>query len=150
MTTFFATIDPMMAWLIIGAILMLLELIIPGVYLFWLGAAALAVGGLLTVFPLPFTVQMILFAIFAVIALVIGVKVYKGKDRDIKSHHLNQVRGAEYVGKTYTLTTDVTNHSGRLPLGDSVWSIQGENLPAGTQIRITKVVGNTLHYDKAE
>ncbi|UNM95484.1 NfeD family protein [Ignatzschineria rhizosphaerae] len=148
--TFFTTMDPMMAWLIIGAILMLLELIIPGVYLFWLGAAALAVGGLLSIFSLAFTVQMILFAIFAVIALVIGVKVYKGKDRDIESHHLNQIRGAEYIGKTYTLTMDITNNNGRLPLGDSVWNIQGENLPMGTQIRITKVVGNTLHYDKAE
>lgn len=142
--------DPMMAWLIIGAVLMLLELIVPGVYLFWLGAAALAVGGLLSFIPLEFTIQILFFAIFSVIALIIGVKVYKGKNRDIETHHLNQVRGAEYIGKTYTLTVDITNNSGRLPIGDSVWSIQGENLPAGTQIKITKIVGNTLHYENAE
>lgn len=150
MTELLSGMDPMMAWLIIGAVLMLLELIVPGVYLFWLGAAALAVGGLLSFISLEFTIQILLFAIFSVIALVIGVKVYKGKNRDIETHHLNQVRGAEYIGKTYTLTADITNNSGRLPIGDSVWSIQGENLPAGSQIKITKIVGNTLHYENAE
>lgn len=150
MTELLSGMDPMMAWLIIGAVLMLLELIVPGVYLFWLGAAALAVGGLLSFISLEFTIQILLFAIFSVIALIVGVKVYKGKNRDIETHHLNQVRGAEYIGKTYTLTADITNNSGRLPIGDSVWSIQGENLPAGSQIKITKIVGNTLHYENAE
>lgn len=150
MTAFLATVDPMMAWLIIGAVLMLLELIVPGVYLFWLGAAAIAVGGLLSFLPLSFIIQLLLFAIFSVIALIIGVKVYKDKNQDIETRHLNQVRGAEYIGKTYTLTTDVINNNGRLPIGDSVWSIQGENFLTGTKIKITKVVGNTLHYERAE
>lgn len=150
MTTFFTSMDPMMAWLIIGAVLMLLELIIPGVYLFWLGAAALAVGGLLSFLPLSFIIQILLFAIFSVIALIIGVKVYKDKNQDIKTDRLNQIRGAEYIGQTYTLKADIDNNSGRLAIGDSVWSIHGENLPAGTKIRITKVVGNTLHYEIAE
>lgn len=143
-------IDPMMAWLIIGAVLMLLELIVPGVYLFWFGVAALAVGGLLSFIPLGFIMQILLFAIFSVIAVIIGVKVYKGKDQDITSQHLNQVRGKEYVGQTYTLTMDITNNNGQLPIGDSVWSIHGENLPAGTKIKITHLTGNTLHYEKAE
>lgn len=150
MTAFLATVDPMMAWLIIGAVLMLLELIVPGVYLFWLGAAAIAVGGLLSFLPLSFIIQLLLFAIFSVIALIIGVKVYKDKNQDIETRHLNQVRGAEYIGNTYTLTTDIINNNGRLPIGDSVWSIQGENLLTGTKIKITKVVGNTLHYERAE
>lgn len=148
MTALLSGIDPMMAWLIIGAVLILLELILPGVYLFWLGVAAIAVGGLLSLLPLSFIIQILLFAIFSVIALIIGVKIYKGKDQDIETHHLNQVRGAEYIGHIYTLPSDITNNSGRLPLGDSIWNIQGENLPAGTQIRITKVVGNTLHYER--
>lgn len=150
MTEILSGIDPMMAWLIVGAVLMLLELIVPGVYLFWLGTAAIAVGGLLSFLPLSFIIQILLFAIFSVIALIIGVKVYKGKDRDIETHHLNQIRGAEYIGHTYTLTADITNNAGRLPLGDSIWNIQGENLPAGTQIRITKVVGNALHYERVK
>ncbi len=148
MTALFSGIDPMMAWLIIGAVLMLLELILPGVYLFWLGIAAIAVGGLLSFLPLTFIIQILLFAIFSVIALIIGVKIYKGKDQDIETHHLNQVRGAEYIGHIYTLPSDITNNNGRLPLGDSIWNIEGENLPAGAQIRITKVVGNTLHYER--
>ncbi len=150
MTTLLSGIDPMMAWLIIGAVLMLLELIVPGVYLFWLGAAALIVGGLLNFISLGFTIQILLFAIFSIIALIVGVKVYKGKDPDITTHHLNQVRGTEYIGQTYILTMNITNNNGQLPIGDSVWSIHGDNLPAGTKIKITHLTGNTLHYEKAE
>ena len=54
----------------------------------------------------------------------------------------------EYVGKIYTLTAEVKNGEGRLPLGDSVWGIQGEDLPAGSKIKITKVSGNTLNFEK--
>lgn len=150
MTALLSGLDPMMTWLIIGAVLMLLELILPGVYLFWLGVAALAVGALLSIISLGLTMQILLFAIFSIVSLIIGVKIYKGRNKDIKTPDLNQARGAEYIGHIYTLTTAVTDNNGRLPLGDSVWSIYGENLPAGTKIKITKLVGNTLHYEKAQ
>lgn len=150
MMSLFSNMDPMMIWLIIGALLILLELIAPGVYLFWLGIAALVTGFLLKIVDLSLTMQILSFAIFSIISVLVGVKTYKDKNADIKTKHLNQVRGSEYVGHKYTLTEPVIDNSGRLPLGDSVWIIHGENLPAGTEIQITKVVGNTLHYIKTD
>ena len=145
MLALFSNINPMMAWLIIGALLILFEILLPGV-----GIAALIVGFLLNFIEISITFQILLFAIFCIITVLIGVKVYKGKDHDITTEKLNQVRGAEYVGKVFTLTQDVINNEGRLPIGDSVWGIHGENLPAGTKIRITKITGNTLVYERSE
>ncbi len=148
MSALLSSINPMMMWFIIGAILIFLELIVPGVFLVWLGIAAVILGAILSFVTMGTTMQILLFAILSVITVLIGVKFYKGKDRDITSNALNQVRGAEYVGKIYTLTAEVKNGEGRLPLGDSVWGIQGEDLPAGSKIKITKVSGNTLNFEK--
>ena len=64
MMSLFSNMDPMMIWLIIGALLILLELIAPGVYLFWLGIAALVTGFLLKVVDLSLTMQILSFAAY--------------------------------------------------------------------------------------
>ncbi len=150
MVTLFSNFSPMMVWLIIGAILILLELLVPGVFLFWLGIAALIVGAILNFAELTVTWQILLFAIFSIITVLIGVKVYKGKDRDIKTSDLNQVRGSSYIGQIHTLTEAIKDGEGRLKLGDTVWRIAGENLPVGSKIRIISVSGNVLNYEAAE
>src|SRR3954469_4609987 len=52
-------------WLIFGLVLMALELLAPGVFLFWLGLAALLVGVLSFALPPSWQVQLRLFAAFA-------------------------------------------------------------------------------------
>ncbi|MDM1545750.1 NfeD family protein [Ignatzschineria indica] len=145
MIALFSDINPMMLWLIAGALLILFEIILPGVYLFWIGIAALMVGGVLSVIDLSIILQILLFAIFALLAVIVGVKTYKGKE--IKSSALNQTRGSEFIGRNITLQEAVINQQGRVALGDSTWAIEGEDLPAGSQIRITAVQGNTLLYE---
>ena len=80
MIALFSDINPMMLWLIAGALLILFEIILPGVYLFWIGIAALMVGGVLSVIDLSIILQILLFAIFALLAVIVGVKTYKGKE----------------------------------------------------------------------
>ena len=59
-------------------------------------------------------------------------------------------RGAQYIGREYTLDTPVENGYGKLKIGDSLWTIHGDDLPAGTDIIITAAEDNRLHYRKAE
>ena len=56
-------------WLIFGFILMALELLAPGIFLFWLGLAALLVGLLSFVINPSWQTQLLLFAFFAVAAV---------------------------------------------------------------------------------
>src|SRR5437763_14345699 len=56
-------------WLIVGLLLMGLELLAPGVFLFWLGLAALLVGGLSFAINPSWQSQILLFAIFAAAAV---------------------------------------------------------------------------------
>ena len=56
-------------WLIFGVILMALELLAPGVFLFWLGLAALLVGLLSFAFHPSWQIQILMFAVFAAAAV---------------------------------------------------------------------------------
>ena len=56
-------------WLVFGIILMALEIAVPGVFLFWLGLAALLVGLLSFVIHPSWEIQLLMFAVFAVAAV---------------------------------------------------------------------------------
>ncbi len=68
MTEMFVTLGTW-NWLIFGVILMALELIAPGVFLFWLGLAALLVGLVSFAFTPSWQVQILMFAVFAAAAV---------------------------------------------------------------------------------
>ena len=68
MTEMFSTLGTW-NWLIFGVILMALELLAPGVFLFWLGLAALLVGLLSFAFSPSWQIQILLFAVFAAAAV---------------------------------------------------------------------------------
>ena len=56
-------------WLIFGFILMALELTAPGVFLFWLGLAALLVGLVSFAIDPSWQAQLLMFAVFAAAAV---------------------------------------------------------------------------------
>ena len=72
-------------WLILGVGLVVLEALLPGVYLLWFGVAAIVTGlltlpGLLTaVLPEPsWQLQVGVFAVLCFISVVVGRRVWKG------------------------------------------------------------------------
>src|SRR6476646_11858487 len=68
MTEMFSTLGTW-NWLIFGVVLMALELLAPGVFLFWLGLAALLVGLLSFAIHPSWEAQILMFAIFAAAAV---------------------------------------------------------------------------------
>src|SRR3954463_2628568 len=56
-------------WLILGLVLMALELLAPGVFLFWLGLAALLVGLLSFAIDPSWQMQILMFAMFSAAAV---------------------------------------------------------------------------------
>src|ERR1041385_2089546 len=68
MTGMFATLGSW-NWLIFGLLLMALELLAPGIFLFWLGLAALLVGLLSFALQPSWQLQLLLFAVFAAAAV---------------------------------------------------------------------------------
>ena len=140
---FVESLEPGWLWMIGGVLLLIAELIAPGFFLVFIGAAAIAAGLFTLLFDLGVAGQMSLFAIYAIVAVMIGRKVYANAAVDAGDPLLND-RAARLVGRSVIVIEDVDEHSGRVRLGDGEWSARGGPGSAGERVRITGVEGNCL------
>ena len=125
-------------------ILLVGEMLAPGVFLLWMGIAAGITGVVVLVVPdMDWRYQFLLFAVLAVIS-VIAARLYLRR-RPIESDRpeLNR-RGRQYVGRTFTLAEPVENGRGKLHVDDTMWRISGPDLPAGQQVEVVDVDGVLL------
>ena len=140
---FVGSLEPGWLWMIGGVLLLIAELIAPGFFLVFIGAAAIAAGLFTLLFDLGVAGQLTLFAIYAIVAVMIGRKVYANAAVD-SGDPLRNDRAARLVGRSVIVIEDVDEHSGRVRLGDSEWSARGGPGSAGERVRITGVEGNCL------
>jgi membrane protein implicated in regulation of membrane protease activity len=131
-------------WWILGAILAAVETLLPGVLAIWFGAAALVVGALLLVgLPIPWQLQLVLFAVLGVVALVLWRRFRHPEAPESEQPALNQ-RGQRYVGQSFTLVEPIQGGSGKIQAGDTVWLVQGSDAPAGARVKVVGVNGTVL------
>ena len=136
-------LQPGWLWMIGGILLLIAEVIAPGFFLVFIGAAALATGAFTLLFDLGLPAQLTLFAIYAVVAVMFGRKAYANRTTDSSDPLLND-RGARMIGKSVTVIEPVDEHSGRVRVGDREWSARGGPGRPGERVRITGVEGNCL------
>ena len=136
-------LDPGWLWLIGGVVLLIAEVIAPGFFLLFIGAAAIATGLFTLLFGLGVVPQLALFALYALLAVMIGRRFYANHGRDSIDPLLND-RAGRLVGKVVTVTVAVDEHHGRVRVGDSEWSARGDPAAPGERVRITGVEGNCL------
>lgn len=139
-------VDPAWLWLIGGVVLLILEVIAPGFFLVFIGAAAMATGLFTVLFDLGTAAQLALFALYAVIAVLVGRRFYANRPSDSTDPLLND-RAGRLVGKVVTVVSAVDDHGGRVRVGDSEWSARGGPAAAGDRVRITGVDSNCLKVE---
>ncbi|PYB73077.1 NfeD family protein [Rhizobium wuzhouense] len=140
------------SWWILGMLLLAAELLMPGVFLVWIGLAALATGAvslLLWDFAAwAWQVQALFFAVAAVLFTLAGRRYYGRTDVGSDEPLLNQ-RGASLIGRTATLAEPIREGRGRIRLDDTFWIVSGPDLAAGTQVRVVASNGRDLTVDEA-
>jgi len=117
-------------WLIIGVLLAVLELIIPGTYLIWFGAAALVNCVITAVVPdLSMTWQLVWLAFFSILFAFIGWKVYGWTIFHSvvpeKYRNLNDPI-AQMTGKTVEVVS-VKGDKIQVAVGDTVWTATSDD-----------------------
>ena len=139
-------IEPGWLWLIGGVLLLILEVIAPGFFLVFIGAAAMATGLFTLLFGLGPASQLALFALYALIAVMVGRRFYGNRTADSTDPLLND-RAGRLVGKVVVVVAAVDDHAGRVRVGDGEWSARGGPAAAGERVRITGVDGNCLKVE---
>ena len=138
--------EPGWLWLIGGVLLLAAELIAPGVFLLFIGGAAVAAGVFTLLFGLGLPMQLALFALYALLAVMAGRRFYANADVDSSDPLLND-RSGRLVGKVVTAVNAIDEHGGRVRVGDSEWSARGGPAAVGERVRITGVDGNCLKVE---
>lgn len=139
----FGDIQPGWIWAIAGVLLLIAEIIAPGFFLVFLGAAAILTGLFTLLFDLSLAPQLVLFAIYAVLAVMIGKRWYGEPQGGDQRHAINEP-AKRLVGKTVTAMTDVDDHGGRVRVGDSEWNARGGPATVGDRLTVTDIEGNCL------
>jgi len=138
-------------WWVAAVVFLAIEVFAPGAVFLWMGVAAAIVGAVLWVAPeITWEYQFLLFAVLAV-GTAFGWRTYRRRYPPPESDHptLNR-RGMQYVGRVFTLATPVVNGQGKLSIDDTIWKVEGEDLPEGTQVRVVGVDGTILRIERAE
>lgn len=142
----FSDFDPAWLWLIGGVVLLIAEVIAPGFFLIFIGAAAIATGLFTLLFDLGAVPQLALFALYALLAVMVGRRFYANRHSPSADPLLNDP-ARRLVGKVVTVVATVDDHSGRVRVGDSEWSARGGPAAVGEHVRITGVDGNCLKVE---
>ena len=131
-------------WLIFGFILMALELIAPGVFLFWLGLAALLVGLVSFALHPSWQAQLLMFAVFATVAVPLWRRLLRSSREASKSNPYLNRRAAALIGRVFTLEKPIQDGIGTVRVDDTVWRVAGPDTPAGSRVRVVSADGASL------
>jgi membrane protein implicated in regulation of membrane protease activity len=59
-------------------------------------------------------------------------------------------KSEQLIGKVLPLHQAIVNGQGRVKLGDALWTVDGPDLPAGTQVRVIGATSMILKVEPAE
>ncbi|MHA7883620.1 NfeD family protein [Nitratireductor rhodophyticola] len=138
-------------WMLLGFVLLAAEILAPGVFLLWIGIAAILTGALsLQLWDLPawsWQVQVLVFLALSLISAYAGKRLMDSRRNEETDQPLLNRRREQLVGRTATLEEAIENGFGRIRLDDTLWRVTGPELPAGTRVRVASVDAGTLRVE---
>lgn len=141
-----ADLAPCWWWLIAGVALAIAELVAPGFFLIWLGAAAVLTGLATLLLGLPLGAQSALFAGVAIGAVYAARRWFRSNPILTSDPLLND-RAGRLVGQQVQVIEALTNGEGRVRVGDGVWTARGPDAAAGGWVRVTGADGAVLNVE---
>ena len=132
-------------WWVIGIVLVIGEVVLPGTFLIWFAFAAFGVGLIGAVVDLSGMNQVVVFGLLSFASLSLGYLMRKRRgDPEVPAF---ADRTQAYMGKTYTVVVAIENGQGKIQVGDSVWLAEGEDCPIGGSVKVIDSRGNVLLID---
>ena len=136
-------------WFALASILLLVELLTGGGYLFWIAISAVIVGLFVWIIPeVAWGYQLLIFGAGAIL-LAFGWYYHLVKNPGFSDHPQLNRRNEQYIGRIFTLAQPIVNGYGMIRVDDSQWRVScNDDLPQGANVRITAADGVILHAEK--
>ena len=137
-------------WWILAGILLIIEISAPSFFFLWLAIAAAITGLVLLAVPdLGWEYQLLTFSALSIVSIG-SFRRYQRSRPTPTDHPTLSRRGEQYIGRTFTLAEPVINNNGTIRVDDSTWRINGEDLPAGSTVKVVGVKGVILQVEAIE
>ncbi len=136
-------------WIILAAVLMAAEILVPGYFLIWLGAAAALTGVIFLFIAGPWQAQLAVFAVLSLISLYGWFKVMKASNGTASDKPDLNRRLEAMVGREFVLEEPIQSGRGRVRVADSVWLVTGPDLASGGRVRVIGFEGAVLLVEPA-
>lgn len=135
-------------WFALALILGITDVIVGGNFFFvWCGASATLVGVILLIFPsLGGEYQFLIFGIGVMMSLVFWRQYVKSHSQGQETSTLNR-RSAQYIGRVFTLEEAIINGRGKVRVDDTLWRVEGPDLPVGQKVKVVSVDGVVLKVE---
>ena len=134
--------EPGLIW-ILGGLLLGAEMVIPGIFLLWIGLAAIGTGMMLLLVMPPFVVTVAVFLALLAGGIAVALRLRREK---LPRPHLN-TPDAGLVGRAGIMLA-AEAPALRVRVGDSDWAARLPRdvplAPPGTTVRVEAVDGTTL------
>ena len=146
MDSFFASLGGNISaweWLAAGFLICAAEMLAPGVFLLWIGLAAMANGIVLFWLPLSLPWTVLSFGALALLCMWAGKYVYSTLAKSELKPFLNQ-RAAGLIGTQYVLEQPIIQGQGSIRVQDSIWQVRGPDAAAGQCVVVVSVEGGVM------
>ena len=135
-------------WLIVGVVLMGIETFAPGVFMLWLGLAAIIVGLLTFASVMSWQVQIIAFAALSIAMVPLWRHFAKRNEKPTDKPFLNK-RTEGLIGRMVTLEKPIVNGLGTVRINDTIWRVSGPDAAAGDRVKVVSADGASLQVERA-
>ena len=135
-------------WMVLAAVLFVLEITVPGIFFMWFGLAAAVTGFITFGYDISWQWQLLWFGVLSLISVGLAARYLRNHPLTSERPLLN-LRATRHVGKTYILVDPIEDGRGSVRIGDSVWRVSGPELPAGERVTVTGADGTLLYVTKA-
>ena len=132
--------------MILAAVLLILEMIAPGIFLMWFGLAAAATGLIVFRYDVAWQWQLIWFCGLSLVTVLVVNRYLLKHPLESEQPLLNE-RGAQLIGRSFDLVDPIVNGRGSVSVGDTIWRVKGPELAAGTRITVVGVDGTVLKVE---
>lgn len=138
-------------WCILGVVLLILELLTGGGFLFWIGLASLCTSLIVFLVPIiSWPWQLVTFSALSLVTCLLWYRYLKNKKQSSDSALTLNKRSAQYIGRQFELESAIIHGRGRVKIGDTIWRVAGDDMPIGTSVRVISVEGVILNVEKSE
>jgi hypothetical protein len=121
-------------WMILAAILFLLELLAPGIFFMWFGVAAAVTGLIVFRYDITWQWQLLWFCGLSLATVLLAAKYLRKHPLESERPLLNE-RAVQLIGQSFDLVDPIVNGRGSIKTGDTIWRVEGPELPRGAPHR---------------